>query len=166
MSKDIEKEAGGVTKIIKACRAADAPLPSGRPLPERVERNLFFKGGLYLDDLNKEEEAEAKRFVRQAKYQRSKSASAVVKRDAETKSIEQLFEDGFKNDAVPNANDFLGKQHPIFLVKKKEKQAQFRKSLTSTAKKNEMRDTTSTAIKKEESMEQQGNAWASGVCLI
>lgn len=48
-----------VSLIIRACRAADNPLQSQRPLPDRVARTRNYENKVYLCDQFDEEEVES-----------------------------------------------------------------------------------------------------------
>ncbi|CAL6078260.1 Conserved_hypothetical protein [Hexamita inflata] len=150
----IEQE--GVTNIIKACRAADAPLPSGRPLPERVQRTVNFQGYISDKDVVKEEP-----LYQNASRQRAKSA--IVSRKAQSMlTLDQLFEQGFANEYDKYTRDFTGSQHPIFSHRMKN---EIKQRKMSSNIEHHARDELAPRKVKSTRGQENGGAWASGIVI-
>lgn len=117
--KQVEK----VSLIIRACRAADNPLQSQRPLPDRVARTRNYENKVYLcDQFDSEDEESSENSEKQNKFNKNKRV--VIGRSTSTpvnvgkqKNLDDLYKFGFQDDLRLNTNDFIGKQHPIYGVK-------------------------------------------------
>ncbi|KAH0574189.1 hypothetical protein SS50377_24136 [Spironucleus salmonicida] len=156
--------------LVVACRKADAPLPSGRPMPEKVWRSIKFNGGIY--NFSKPQESKygsggGYTLYNDCKgFQRSKSQK--VKRFRTTtskKSLDDLFQSAFSDE--DNNFNFFGQEHPIY----KQKQAIVGKMAIEQENEEKADSDIEMDLQKHRKLDLnnfkvsgKGNAWATAMC--